>query len=720
MTYEALALPEEYEQERQSGLQLDRFVIALKRRIWLILGMTALTTAVTVFEAVTDPPTYKAGFELLTPSVTVESEITSTLDPGTSSNLSEIVGLGENEKKLKILTSPRVMDPVIVRLQEIYPNITYSDVIQRLEISPNTAGNILTVQYRDTDPTRVLNVLNIVSNAYLRYSLEGRQDEIYRGIDFVDEQLPQVRLRVEDLGSELELLRQNSNLIDPLVQGDQLSQQMARFTAEQLELDVLIEQTEQIYIKLDRELASSEDLTSVSTLQTNQRYQGLLDQLLAVDSQMADERTLYLEDSPEIQVIEERRSNLKPLLDREGRRVQSQLSGYLRELRDRDQALANAVNTLQQRIKSLSTVARQYSDIQRELDIATTNLNQLLNKRETLRIDAAQSQTPWDILTPPGNPQVSAASTYQSLLVGGLLGLILGSGLAILVDRIIGKIYTVKELKYATGLPLLGTIPHSQLLEDVNKGPLPLVSSNTIGIDESLLTEAFSDRLYNQTDMPFLESFKRLTTNIRSNNPDAPIKTLTVSSTLPNEGKSSVSLYLAYANASMGRRTLLVDTDLRHPSLQRMCNVSSGMGISNYATGECELKDIIVELPMDENLFLLPAGTVTPNPAKILSSSRIETLFYNIGKDYDMVIFDTPPLLGFADTLIVARKTQGLLLTCRLGELKHRQLQAALDELQIAKVRIVGTVANGIKRGQETFYIDYSEYLDNARLKIDC
>lgn len=710
MTYETLALPEEKEQEIDSGLQLDRFVAAIKRRVWLVLGVTALTTTATVFDAVIEPSVYKSGFELLTPSVTVESEITSTLDPGTSSDLSEIVGLGENEKKIKILTSPRVMEPIVDELKKIYPNITYTEIIQRLEISSNTAGNVLTVQYKDTEPRRVLNVLNEISDAYLRYSLEGRQDEIYRGIDFVDEQLPQVRKRVETLESELELLRQNSSLIDPLVRGDQLSQQMTKFSAEQLELAVLIEQTEQLYLELERELSASGEFASASVLQNSPRYQKLLDQILEIESQLADDLTLYLEDSPEIQVIEERRSNLRPLLDKEGLRVQTQLLGYLGELRDRDKALSEAVNTLQQRIKSVSTVARQYSSIRRELDIATTNLNQLLNKRETLRIDAAQSQTPWDILTPPGEPQAAAASTYQSLLIGGLLGLLLGVGAALLVDRIIGKIYTVRELRHATQLPLLGAIPRSQLLYNASDESYIAPLSNKSNLGESLFNEVYGDDRYSQTDLPFLESFRRLITNIRSSNPDIPIRTLTIGSAIPNEGKSSISFYLAYANASMGRRTLIVDTDLRRPSLQKICNVPQSFGISNYAAGECELEDIIFQLPSDENLFLIPAGTVTPNPTKILSSSRAESLFSRLKKDFDMVIFDTPPLLEFTDALIVARKTQGLLLTCRLGELKHQQLQAALDELQIAKVPTIGTVANGIRQDREAFYANYSSY----------
>lgn len=705
------------EQDQEGGLRLDRFASALKRHVLLIAGVTTVTASAAVFKAVTDTPTYQAGFELLTPPVTLETQIISTLNPDALSNQSDIVGVAVDETKLKILTSPRVMEPILEELQKDYPDITYGNLVSNLRITPDQTGNTLTVYYKGTNPEQVISVLEVVSEAYLRYSLEDRQSDIHRGIDFVDEQLPIARRRVEELEGELEALRQQANLIDPLLQGEQLSEQTAKFVAEQLDLRVQIEQTQELYQSLQQELSNGGELAASSALLQNDRYQALLNQLLEVDSQLAQELTLYLEDSPEIEVLEERRRNLQPLLQREGIRVQEQVASQIRELQDRDQALSDTIRTLNQSTKQLSTVAREYNNIQRELEIATTNLNQLLTKREALRIDAAQRQTPWEVLTPPSDPKASSASAKRNLVLGTVLGLLLGSGIAILVDRRSGKVHTVDELKETARLPLLAAIPYNKLLlHDDQSLTFSMNHLGTIGLDLDLLSLAshVHDDQQEHTLSPFFEAFRMLATNIRLSNPDHPIKSFAISSAIPNAGKSTISFYLAYAAASMGQRVLLVDADLRRPTLHRMCNIPNMKGISNYTTGEYELEDVIVDLPMHENLFLLPSGPVPPDPIKILSAQKIDNLLQRIYEWFDLVIFDTPPLLGFADSYVVTARTQGVLLAFKLGQIKRSQVETVLDELRLANVPILGMVANGGKEDKDHSYSYYQYYQQPA------
>ena len=606
-----------------------------------------------------------------------------------------------DETKLKILTSPRVMEPIVSELQTRYPNITYGKVVRSLKINPDSTGNTLIVQYTGTDAEQVLDVLEVVSEAYLRFSLEDRQNNIFRGLDFVNEQLPEVRNRVEALEGELESLRQRSNLIDPLLQGEQLTEQTARFTAEQFNLRVQIRQAQELYQNLQQELSGEEEFAATSTLLESDRYQQLLDQLLEIDSQLANDLTLYLEESPEIEVARERRENLQPLLEREGIRVQGQLASFIRELQDRDQALSTTIETLNQQIKDLSTTAREYNKIQRDLEIATVNLNQFLTKREALRIDAAQSQTPWEILTPPAPPRASSASAKRNLALGTFLGLLLGSGVAILLDRVRGKIHTVDELKETARVPLLGTIPYENSLhhkQSVTLATYPVAADSYASGFEA---NGFASR---QISMPFLEAFRVLATNIQLVDPDNPIQTLTISSAVSGMGKSTITFYLGQTIAATGKRVLIVDGDLRRPSLHKLCQVSNAKGLSNYVTEGFDLKDAWINFGLDGNFFMLPSGPIPPDPIKILSSQRITEFFERIRKEFDVVIFDTPPLLGLADALIISARTQGLLLTASVGQIKFSQLRAALDELSIAKAPVLGIVANGLKQPSDSPY----------------
>ena len=273
------------EPDREGGLRLGRIVSVLKRHTILVAGVTALTTSVVVAKALTETPVYRANFELLTPPVTLETQIISTINPDALSSQSDSVGVGLlDDTKLKVLTSPRVMEPAVESLAKIYPDIDYKSLKSNLKITPNDNGKTLTVQYQNSDPNRVVTVLDVVLQTYLIYSLEDRQNDIYRGIDFVDEQLPAIKTRVNELEAELESLRQSSNLIDPLLQGEQLSQQLAQFASDRLNLQVEIEQSEQLYADLQQELGRADDeYAATSALAQSVRYQSLLDQLLAAD-----------------------------------------------------------------------------------------------------------------------------------------------------------------------------------------------------------------------------------------------------------------------------------------------------------------------------------------------------------------------------------------------------------------------------------------------------
>lgn len=692
-------------QEREGGLRLDYLLGTLKRHLLLIAGLTTLTASVAVFKAITEEPVYQSNFDLLTPSATPESQIISNLTSEGLGNGPNSASTSVDETTLKILRSPRVIEPIVEELRKLHPNISYGEIVANLDIVPDRSGNVLTVYYRNTDSEKVTNVLDVVLNAYLRYSLADRQNDISRGINFVDEQLPVARERVKELEAQLEELRQSNNLIDPLLQGEQLTAQAAKFSSEQFDLRVQIEQSQALYQDLQEELAKGEERAATSALQESQRYQRLLDRLADIDSQIAEELSVYLEDSPEIEVMKDHRINLQPLIEQEGIRVQDEVASNIRELTDLDRALSDTIIILNQQIKDLSTVARQYNGIQRELDIATTNLNQFLTKREALRIDAAQRKTPWELLTPAGTPGASSADAKRNLVLGTVLGLLLGSGAAIAWDRIRGKINTIKELRDISQLPLLATIPHNQLLENGQSLALAMNQLGQLGFNVDLAFDS-----YHSESTPFLEAFKRLSTNLRLSNPDTPVQSLAISSAIPNAGKSTISFHLAQINASMGKRTLLVDTDMRRPTIHRLCNIPNKEGLSSYVTGELELENILVKLPISENLYVTPVGPVPPDPAQVLTSERMEKFIQQVHERFDMVIFDTPPLLGFADAFITAGKTQGLLLVVRLGQLKFSQLDATMDELSISKTPVVGMVANGDMQENKDSYSYYEYY----------
>ncbi|MEM6598539.1 MAG: CpsD/CapB family tyrosine-protein kinase [Cyanobacteria bacterium P01_C01_bin.69] len=222
-----------------------------------------------------------------------------------------------------------------------------------------------------------------------------------------------------------------------------------------------------------------------------------------------------------------------------------------------------------------------------------------------------------------------------------------------------------------------------------------------------------------QLSRPFLEAFRRLANNIQSTGTGDRVQSLTISSAVPNEGKSALSFYLAHACASLGQRTLLVDTDLRHPTLHKLCNVSNEKGLSSYIAENTFLNEILIDLPTEENFTFMPSGPAPADPTKILSSKKMEALYQHLYETFDIVIFDTPPLLGFTDAFMVTKQTQGLLLSARLGQVTFAQLEAVIDESYVAKIPTLGVVANCSDKNDDKSYRYHQYYKDVEAEKME-
>ncbi|NJK27562.1 MAG: polysaccharide biosynthesis tyrosine autokinase [Coleofasciculaceae cyanobacterium SM2_3_26] len=646
-----------------------------------------------------EKPVYSASFEILIEPVTLETQIISSANPDTLSNRQDIVGVVVDDVQIRILKSPEVIEPIVAQLKSKYPKIDYEKIAGKLDIKVDVATNILEVGYKSSDAELVQSVLDALAEAYLNYSLEVRQTDIRRGIEFVEEQLPQLRARVDALQSQLQELRQRYNLVDPTTTGQQLSAQIATFEQQRLDTQFELDEAEALYADLQRELTEKPaEIATTSLLRQNSRYQELLSQLLVLDTQLAQESALFLEESPEIEILQEKRARLIPLLEAEGERVQRDVVSDIRELRTRDRILTQGVNRLNNQVKQLSVIDRDYTNIQRELEIAAANLNQFLEKREAFRIDAAQREIPWQLLTPPGNPNKSAAADIKkNLVLGGILGTLLGLGAALAIDRFRNVIYVAKDVKSFAKTPLLGNIPYEKGLGDLPAAdsylnlPKPMVPF--LGWNNGHRPPQMNRSFF------FLESFRSLYTNLRPLIADSPSFSVVVSSSVSEEGKSTVAVNLAQAAAAMDCRVLLVDADLRNPTIHRHIGVSNDCGLSEAIARDLDMNEAIQRSPLEDNLFVLTAGTVSSDPIRLLASQRMHRLREKLATNFDLVIYDAPPLLGFADTYLLATEANGMILVAGLGKIRRPLLSQALEALRISGARLLGAVANGSREG---------------------
>jgi polysaccharide biosynthesis transport protein len=702
-------------EESEGGLNVSHILHTLQRKWLLIVGITLATAAAAGAKVNTDTPTYSGSLEILVRPLSAETEVISNI-PETLTGLAPVTQAAlVDPDLLKILTSPSVLEPVIQEVKTRYPQacgisgadiadaklvekMCYESIAKKLNVSAIAENSdIFRVDFQDPDSQKVAVVLEAASQAYLDYSLSSKQTDIRRGIEFVDQKLPDLRGKVDLLQGQLQSLRLENDLIDPSSRGDQLSGQVSAFSQEQLEVEVQLKQMREVYQDLTKQLKQPGETTASSALTQNPRYQALLDSLLALDSEIAEASTLYLDASPDMQVLKEQRTKLLDLLSVQGQQSEQEIVSQIRELEAREQALNQALQGLNAGVDDLSGISRRYTDIQRELEVATENLTQFLAKREALEIDAAQREIPWEVVTPPTKPLPQPVSLPQNLLLGGMLGLLLGTGAALLLDKSAGVIHSDDEIQRATRLPVLGRIPYHQFTESFAEESSIAESVQYVGaraerngmgpqppaIREKLMPSYAQD--------PFSEAFRSLYTNLRLLNSDKTTRSLAISSVMPSEGKSTVALHLAKAAAAMGQRVLLVDADLRNPQIHNYLELSNEKGLTNLFSGESN-PALIQRFPPEPNMYVIAAGSAFFDPTRLFSSKSMKRFADQVRAKFDLVIYDTPPLLGQSDAFLVADHADGLLLVTRPGKLKQPLLDRAMEQLRIADINVLGIV----------------------------
>lgn len=280
---------------------------------------------------------------------------------------------------------------------------------------------------------------------------------------------------------------------------------------------------------------------------------------------------------------------------------------------------------------------------------------------------------------PPTEPIRPIIALYT--LLGAFVGLVFSVGLAFLVEYLAQSFETSDDVRQALSLPTLGTIPRLQSKER-NSG---LVTSTT-------------------PPSPVSESYRTLRTNIRFASVDEPVKTLLITSAEPGAGKTTVAANLGVVCAQAGLHVVLMDTDLRRPSLHRLFDLGNRTGLTDLLVGDVQdIRECMLNTGID-NLHLITGGHIPPNPSELLGSKMMEAVLAKIKRSADLVILDTPPTLAVTDAAVLASKVDGVILLVEARRTSHQAARRAWENLQRVGSTILGTVLTKAKLERKAYY----------------
>jgi capsular exopolysaccharide synthesis family protein len=279
--------------------------------------------------------------------------------------------------------------------------------------------------------------------------------------------------------------------------------------------------------------------------------------------------------------------------------------------------------------------------------------------------------------------QIPGWPAYPNRKLAIAVGTIIATGLALaslyvqsLLDR---RVRSAAVLHDRMGLTVVGTVPQENILSDGRR--------LAVGDEDTSTEVTFRAR----------ESFKELRTNLRFMHPDDPLRIFTITSSLPSEGKSTVASNLAIALAQEGQPTILLDGDLRRPSVATTFGIMGNVGVCDVVVGDVDVEDVIQEVEQFPDLRILAAGKIPPNPSEILSSERFEALVRGLAKNH-MVVIDAPPLLAVTDAAILAARFQGAVVVVSAMSSKLDELQQSLRNLRKIHAPVIGAVLNRVPR----------------------
>jgi len=368
----------------------------------------------------------------------------------------------------------------------------------------------------------------------------------------------------------------------------------------------------------------------------------------------------------------------------------------------RENMLRDSFEKQKQEANKLNESAIEYSILKRDLDSNRTLYEGLLEKLKEAGVTAGLRSNNFRIIdaarvpTSPSEPNIP-----RNLAFALVLGVISAVGLAFVLDNMDNTVRTPEQAQALSGLPSLGMIPLG------SKSASHGASGKRLALTAP--KEVFETVTQVRPQSQMAESYRALRTSLLLSNLGAPPKVIMVTSARPQEGKTTTSINTAIVLAQKGVRVLLVDADLRRPSVHKALGMGPRSGLSNVLTGSATLQQTITTSPILPNLFIMPAGTPPPNPAELLASSNMRDLLTELREMYDHIVIDTPPTLSVTDAVVLSPRADATILVIRSGHTTKQALRRARDILMQVNAHVAGVLLNAVDLTSPDYYY-YYEY----------
>lgn len=704
--FDADRAPVETHTPASSSIVADVLTVA-RRRKWIILGATALCLVLGLIVTLLMTPKYTAQT-----TIEIQRETQSFADvEGAKSGAAGAMDQEFYQTQYGLLQSKALAERVATDLR-LYENVAFLRMakiggedwftgntisraappreqrisavggllLQRLEVVPERNSRLVVLKYTSPDPAIAKKVVDMWAADFIQVTLERRYGATAYARQFLEQRLAQLRNRIDESERRLVDYARRQGIVNLPSSGAVGASSSERSLAAD---DLSSLNTELASATADRIKAASRLAGSGTSNESLQN--GVISALRQRRAELAaDYARLMAQFEPEYPPAVALNRQIRQI-DASIAREESRVSGALNEnyaaAVARENALRDRVNQLKSGVLDFRQRSIQYNILQRDVDTSRQLYDALLQRFKEIGVAGGVGVNNIAVVDQaelPGAP--SSPKLLINMVAALFLGLALGTAAALLIEQLDQGVVDPGEVENSFGTPLVGTIPAT---------------------DDASVASAFTDR-----KSVLYEAYLSLQTNLAFTTTHGLPRSIGVTSSRASEGKSTTSYALAFTIARAGHRVILVDADMRSPSVHNWFGADNKVGVSNYLTGTDDLGALVRDSGT-ENMFFMAAGPQPPSAPELLSGERMDQFLDALLAEYDHVIVDSPPVMGLADAPLIASRVEGTLFVLESKRTQRDIARVALNRLRSAHAALLGIVLTKFDARQASYGYGY-------------
>ncbi len=602
----------------------------------------------------------------------------------------QTLNLGQNKifnPKKKVPTDPREKKDLELKIA--------AGILKNLKIEPIRNSRLVDVNFENRDSALAANITNAIVNSYILQGMEWKTATSSEAKNFLTKQIEEQRMRLEESEQALQGYKEKYGIVQltPQTAGQKESENIAMQRLSGLTASFIQAQTARLEAESkNREvqalLSKGASYESIPQINNNYLVQRLRENEAKLSSQLSELSQKYGDKHPRmIQLKQEIESTQNKIVE-EAKQVISSIRNEYAIARAREASARAALEGQKTETQKLSEHSIQYGVLLREVEKNRELYENLLKRLKETSVTQELGTTNVRIVDAAEIPKLPAKpKKMQNFLLSIVAGMFTAVGLAFFLEYLDNTIKTPEDVKKYLGVPNLAVIPTVDFKEEVGeniKHPQLIV--------------------HHKPKSTISEAIRSLRTAILFSVPENPPKILIVTSFVPQEGKSFIAANTALIMADAGDSVLLIDADLRRPSINKLFDFDNLKGLSNLIVGEeANIRPSVI----NEKLSVITSGPIPPNPAELLGSKRMEEIIEEFKGRFDKIIIDTPPISSVTDALLLSRFADGVVLVIHGGKTTKDMGTHSIELLKGVNARILGGVLNNINIGKSGYYYYY-------------